>query len=342
MRKTVACCSRFVPGFAAVLLLLPGLLFLIGCQGVSAGGSSTSSQSAGTLSLSASKLSFGTVTMGSKQVLSETLTNTGESSLTISQAAVDGTGFALSGISAAVTLAAGDRTTFAVTFTPTSSGNASGNVTITSTASNSTLTIPLSGAGTSAAGQLSVTPVTLDLGSVAVGSSGTASGSLTASGANVTVTAATTDNSIFTIGGLSLPVTILAGQSAPFSITFTPASTGAVNATLTVTSNAQPSATTEALTGTGTTGSTSNHSVALSWNASTSSGIAGYNIYRAPYTSSCGSFAKINGSLDANTVYTDLSVVNASSYCYATTAVDSSNQESSYSNTVSNVQIPAQ
>ena len=190
---------------------------------------------------------------------------------------------------------------------------------------------------------------TLNVGSVALGSSGSASGSLTASGADVTVTAASTDNSVFTVGGLSLPVTIPAGQSIPFTITFSPVVAGASTAKLTVTSSAQPSTLTEALNGTGTSGSGSggsggsgSHSVALSWNPSSSSGIAGYNVYRASYSSSCGSFARINGSLEANTVYTDSSVADGTSYCYATTAVDSSNQESTYSNIVSNVQIPAQ
>jgi len=341
MPKTVARCSKPVLKPAGVLLLLAGLMFLAGCQGVSAGGSDTPGQS-GTLSLSASKLNFGTVTIGSNQSISETLTNAGDSSITVSQVAISGAGFALSGINTPLTLAGGQSTTFTVKFTPNSSGSASGNVTITSTASNSTLTIPLSGAGTSAVGQLSVAPATLDVGNVVVGTSGTASGSLTATGANVTVTAATTDNSVFTVGGLSLPVTIIAGQSVPFTITFSPAVSGAATATLTIISNGQPSTITEALTGTGIQGSGSNHSVALSWNPSTSSGIAGYNIYRATYASSCGSFAKINGSLDANTVYTDSNVVDGSSYCYATTAVNSSNEESSPSNVVSNVQIPTQ
>jgi hypothetical protein len=173
-----------------------------------------------------------------------------------------------------------------------------------------------------------------------VGNSGSASGTLTANGANVTVSGASTNNSLFTVGSLSLPVTILAGQSVPFSVTFSPLTIGAATSTLTFTSNAQPSTTTEALTGTGTAAPT--HSVALSWNASTSGGISGYNVYRAVYASSCGAYSKINGSLDANTVYTDLNVVNGTSYCYATTAVNTSNEESGYSNIVSNVQIPAQ
>jgi fibronectin type 3 domain-containing protein len=79
----------------------------------------------------------------------------------------------------------------------------------------------------------------------------------------------------------------------------------------------------------------------LSWNASTSTNLSGYNIYRAVYVSSCGGFSKINGTtLDTATIYTDSAVTNGTNYCYATTAVDSTNAESGYSNVVSNVQIP--
>jgi hypothetical protein len=200
------------------------------------------------------------------------------------------------------------------------------------------LTIALSGTGTASVGQLAASPTTLGLGNVVTGSSGSASGSLTAAGANVTVTAATSNNSVFSVGGLSLPVTIPAGQSTPYTVTFSPQVAGAVSATLTFTSNAQPNTTTETLTGTGT--AASNHSVNLSWNASTSANITGYNIYRAVFASSCGSYSKINSVLNTSTLYTDSSVANGTSYCYASTAVNSSNEESSYSNIVSNVQIP--
>jgi fibronectin type 3 domain-containing protein len=82
--------------------------------------------------------------------------------------------------------------------------------------------------------------------------------------------------------------------------------------------------------------------VNLSWNASTSSDITGYNIYRAGYTTSCGSFSKVNGALNTGTLYTDSTVANGSAYCYATTAVDTSRVESAYSNIVSNLKIPTQ
>lgn len=143
---------------------------------------------------------------------------------------------------------------------------------------------------------------------------------------------------MFTLGGISLPLTIPAGQSVPFSVTFSPTVTGAASATLTFTSNAQPSTTTEAVTGSGTAAST--HDVSLSWTASTSGNISGYNVYRSPYSTACGSFSKINSLLNTGTLYTDSTVASGAAYCYATTAVNTSNLESGYSNIVSNVQIP--
>ena len=292
----------------------------------------------GTVGSNPTTLSFGNVTVGSNQSLSETITNAGSTSATISQATITGAGFSLSGISTPLTLTAGQSATFSVKFAPTSAASASGNVTITSTASNPSLAIPLSGTGTAATGQLSVTPATLALGSVVVGTSGTASGSLTASGANVTVTAVSSNNSAFSLSSLSLPVTIPAGQSASFTVTFSPQTSGAVSDTLTFTSNAQPSTTTETLTGTGTPAPT--HTVNLSWDASTSSDVSGYNIYRAVFTTTCGAYTRINSALITTTLYSDSSVVDGTSYCYASTAVNTSNEESGYSNIVSNIQIP--
>jgi Abnormal spindle-like microcephaly-assoc'd, ASPM-SPD-2-Hydin len=293
----------------------------------------------GALGASPTSLSFGNVTVGSNQSLSETVTNTGGTSVTISQVGISGTGFTLSGITTPVTLTAGQSASFSVTFTPTTAAAASGTVTVSSNASNPTLTIPLSGTGVAAVGQLAVSPSTLSVGSVVVGTSGSASASLAASGASVTVSAVSSNNAAFSVGGISLPVTIPAGQSASFSVTFTPPTTGAANATLTFSSNAQPSMTTETVTGTGEAAPT--YSVSLSWNASTSPNISGYNIYRAVYTSSCGSFSMINPTLSTSTSYTDSEVTDGTTYCYTTTAVNSSNQESSYSNIVSNIQIPA-
>ena len=293
----------------------------------------------GALGANPTSLNFGTVQTGTGQVQSETVTNTGGSSVTISKVGISGTGFTLSGISTPATLTAGQSATFSVKFAPLSAGNASGSVTVTSNGSNPTLTIAVSGASSTTAGQLTASPASIAEGTVFAGLSGTASGSLTATGSNVTVTAATSSNSRFAISGLGLPVTILAGQSAPFTVTYSPLVAGADSTTLTFTSNAQPATTTGTATGTGTPQPA--HSVSLSWTGSTSPNISGYNIYRAIFLSSCGGYTKINGAtLVTLTTYTDSSVADGTNYCYATTAVDSSKVESGYSNIVSDVQIP--
>ncbi len=62
-----------------------------------------------------------------------------------------------------------------------------------------------------------------------------------------------------------------------------------------------------------------NHVVDLNWNASTSTDVAGYNVYRSPDGSN---WKKMNASLVASTLYSDATVANGSTYYYATTAVD--------------------
>jgi hypothetical protein len=270
-------------------------------------------------------LVFGTVQVGSKTSLSETLTNTGGAPVTISQATISASGFAISGLSLPSTIAVNQSITFTVIFTPTAVGVSSGPLTITSNASNSPLTIALSGTGTST-GSLAVAPTSLAFGNVVVGSSASLSGSLTASGASVTVTAASLNNAEFVVSEISLPVTIAAGQSASFTVTFAPQSTGAASASLSFTSDASNSPAVQSLTGTGT--AQTQHTVDLIWDASQDA--VGYNIYRGGVSG--GPYTMINTSLNSPTAYTDSTVVSGQTYYYVTTAVDSSEHESGYSN----------
>ena len=68
-----------------------------------------------------------------------------------------------------------------------------------------------------------------------------------------------------------------------------------------------------------------NHVVDLSWKPSTSSDVAGYNIYRS---ADAATWKRINASLIASTLYSDSSVANGSTYYYAATAVDTYGKES--------------
>lgn len=275
-----------------------------------------------------SSMSFGNVTVGSSQSQTLAISNTGGASITISSDAINGSGFTASGLSFPYTLAAGASANLSITFAPTTSGTDSATLTLTSNASDPTVYVSLSGTGTTSTGTIAVSPGSMSFGNVTIGNAQTQNGSVTASGGSVTVSSVSSNSSLFTIGGLSLPVTLSSGQSVPFTVTFAPTTTGTASANLTFTSSNSNSAI-ETASGSGTT---IQHIVDLSWNASTTGSITGYNVYRA--VSASGPFSKINPSLDTSLSYSDGSVQSGKTYYYATTAVDSSGQESSYSNQI--------
>ena len=281
---------------------------------------------AGALSTSDSSLDFSNVQVGSTNTLSETLTNTGGTSVTVTQANVSGTGFKVTGLSLPLTLSAGQSFTFGTVFAPTSGGSATGSISVVSDASNSTVTISMAGTAT-VAGQLAVSPSTLNFGSVTVGQSKSLSASLTATGSGITITGANMSTSEFTVSGLSLPVTLAAGKSVSFTVSFSPQASGAASASGSFTSNASNSSAQQSLTGSGTPAP--QHSVALSWNASSTSTVVGYNIYRGVKTG--GPYSQVT-SLNADTTFIDTSVQAGQTYFYVTTAVDGAGKESAFSN----------
>lgn len=285
----------------------------------------------GYLTPSVAGLNFGNTLVGSSQTLSVTLTNSGGSPVSISQAGVTGSGFALGALSLPVALAPGQSLTLAVAFTPTATGTISGTLAATSNASDPSVTVSLSGNGTSL-GQIALSPASISFGTVDIGTTESLSGTITASGASVTISSVSSTSSQFNLGGLTLPLTIAAGQSAPFSITFQPQVSGTASGSFSFVSSASNSPSTETVTG---TGQTVQHTVSLSWNASTSV-VSGYNVYRS--ATSGGPYARLS-SLDAATSYADSTVQSGQTYYYVTTAVDSAGAESSYSNQVS-VQVP--
>jgi len=304
------------------LVIAGGLFLLTGCQGLSAGSKSAGSNSTG--SANPTSLAFGSVQVGNRANLSETLTNSGGSTLTISQANLTGAVFSVSGLTLPLTLTANQSVTFTATFAAANAGAVSGGLSVVSNASNSPLNIALSGTGT-AAGQVAVSPTSLIFGNVAVGSNSALSGKLTASGASVAIASASVNSSEFVLSGISLPATLAAGQSTPFTVTFTPGASGAASASLSFTSNAANSPAVQTMTGTGT--AAVEHTVDLTWNASTNA--VGYNIYRSSVSG--GPYSMINTALDSTTAYTDSTVVSGQTYYYVATAVNSESQESVYS-----------
>src|SRR5216683_852180 len=117
-----------------------------------------STPAAAQLSVSPSSVSL-SATVGVMGSQSVTASNTGKANLTVSQVQISGTGFALSGLSAPLSLSPGQSQNFAVTFDATATGTVSGMLTLTTSASTSPVVVPLQ--ATTAAATSPVTSVTV-------------------------------------------------------------------------------------------------------------------------------------------------------------------------------------
>lgn len=204
------------------------------------------------LSVSPTSANLGNVPVGSSSSQSVSLLNSGTSSVSISQAAVVGTGFTLSGLALPLTLGPGQSAAFAVTFAPAVAGTVSGSVSLVSNAPNSPATIPLSAAGVQPL--ISVVPGSVNFGNVAVGVTNTQTVTLSNPGsASLSVTQSAGPGTGFGLTGLVLPLTLAPGQSSSFTLSFSPASSGSFTSSLALVSNAPTSPTAISLSGSGVT-----------------------------------------------------------------------------------------
>ncbi len=178
---------------------------------------------------------------------------------------------------------------------------------------------------------LNASSSSLSFGSVTLSTTSSQNVTLTNAGnSTVTVSGVTISGAGFNASGVSSGLMLSPGQTATLVVTFDPSSAGSVTGSISVASNASNSPDAIALSGTGV--APVSHSATLSWTASTSS-VMGYNSYFS--STSGGPYTKLNSSPDAVTSYTDSSVVAGQTYYFVVTAVDSSGDESAYSNEVS-------
>jgi hypothetical protein len=282
------------------------------------------------LSCSPSNLSFGNIDVGQTETLLITVTNTGDSSVTLSAVAVNNADFTTSSLSLPMTLAAGGSVDLNVDFSPAKKGGESGTITFSTDSSKSALVVDLAGTAVDSE-SATASPAALSFGSVATGSHSTLPVVITnARTTKVTLTSAHTDGTGYSMSGTTFPVTLKSGQSVTVNVTFTPQATGESGGSLYV----DGPGLNIPLTGTGTTGTA--YSVSLWWNSS--QGVEGYNVYRS--STANGKFSKINSALDASTAYTDSTVASGQTYYYEATAVNSSGVESARSTPAVEVAIP--
>jgi hypothetical protein len=207
------------------------------------------------LSLSATAINFGTVTVGSKGTSNLVLTNSGSSALTISMLTVSGVNFTVSGITTPATIPAGQSAQVGLTFSPAASGNISGSLTITSNdPTNPTLTVPLSGTGTTTAQPgLTITPASFNFGSVVDGQTKSEMITVTNPGTTAVLVAdLSVSGNAYSVSGLTAPMAVAAGSNATFTVLFAPTTAGNQSGTVSVVSNAPNSPNVLSLSGTGT------------------------------------------------------------------------------------------
>ncbi len=263
---------------------------------------------------------FGNVVVGQTESLLVTVTNNGKTSVTVSSVTASSE-FSISNLGLPLTLPAGQSLEVSVMFTPTLTGWKGGTVVIASNASNPSLDLGVQGSGVSSEG-VTASPASVSFGQVTIGASSTVPVVLTNDRSwKVTLTALQTTGSGFSVSGPALPYTLSKGQSVTVNVKFAPQAAGTEGGSLSVSG---PETAAIPLTG---TGAAMQYSVNLSWNYS--SDATGYNVYRG--TSQNGKYSKINAALDANTAYTDSTVLSGQTYYYAATSVNSSGQESALS-----------
>ena len=128
---------------------------------------------------------------------------------------------------------------------------------------------------------------------------------------------------------------VAAGANCAIAVMFTPSAAGSRTAALSITDNASGSPQTVSLTGTGTSVI---HNVVLSWTASTTAGVVGYNAFRG--TASSGPFSQLNSSSISATTYTDGNVQAGQTYYYVVTAIASDDVTESADSNVASATVP--
>jgi hypothetical protein len=185
------------------------------------------------------------------------------------------------------------------------------------------------GTGTTPTG-VSLSPTTLSFGTQPVATTSAAQtitlsngGSAAVSISGLTITGANSGD--FVEVADTCGSSLAGGGNCTIGVTFTPSATGQRTATLTITDNASGSPQTATFTGTGS------RDVILSWGASPSAGIVGYNVYRGT-TSGGESSTPLNSTPINGTGYVDTNVTAGMTYYYVVTSVGSNGVQSAPSN----------
>jgi hypothetical protein len=211
------------------------------------------------ISVSPTSLSFSQTVNTTSSAQTVTVSNTGNATLTVSGVSLtgaDATQFSQTNNCSSV--AAGSSCTISVTFNPTSAGSKSASISISHNASGSPTTSSLVGTGIAAgvaSPVISVSPTSISFGSQAVNATSAAQVITirnTGSASLVVTSITSTDITQFPGSQTCTAANIAPNATCSISVSFKPSSSGAKNATVSITHNASGSPSTISLSGTGT------------------------------------------------------------------------------------------
>jgi Abnormal spindle-like microcephaly-assoc'd, ASPM-SPD-2-Hydin len=325
----------------ALALVFSCMISILGCTGITVAPAASTQKSqsapaAAAISVSPQSISFGSVAVNGTLSQSVTISNTGGSNLTVTQASTSAGGFTITGMPFPLVIGPGSQSTLNILFSPKSAAAVTGDVSITSDAANSPASVAVSATGIPSTSLLSSGAASLSFGSVSIGAIGTLAVSLANAGnSNITISSVASSSASFAGSGVSAGMILAPGQSATLNVTFSPLAAGTLTGSITVASNASNSSATISVLGSGT--QALSHTVVLTWIASASE-VAGYNIYRSAVSG--GPYTQLNSSDVTFASYTDPTVQAGQTYYYTATAVNSAAFESAASAQVS-VTIPS-
>ena len=330
--RSSACAVR---GYLCVACLVGVSFFFAGCASYN----SQTTAPGPALTVSANSFNFNTVVVGQSATQILHLTNSGSAPLQISSISLSNKEFAISGPSLPRTVLPALSLDYTLEFAPTTAGNASASLTITSNAPHSPAAVSLAGIAEKVVVALQVTPTSINFGNENLQSTATQNVTLQNTGdVIITINGVTASGSGFGYSDLSPGFSLSPNQQLTFQVWFRPQTSGAASGTVSILSANLAAPETVSLTGDGVSSTPTSppapspatqYTVQLTWNAS-SSVVVGYRVYRS--TTSGNSYSPLFSTPLNALTYVDSTVTSGDTYYYVVTAVDDNGVESLYSN----------
>ena len=226
------------------------------CAVILVGGITASQAGAqGPLEFSPTSASFGSIDAGTSKMLSMTILNAGRVAVTISNVAVSGSAFGVSGLSVPATINPGASLSVTLKFAPPTTGAFSGYLAIRSSRKSfkvTNYTMTGTGVATGSASTLTATPSSTSFGSVPIGTTNSQTVQLKNTGtASVTISSISVTGTGFTQSGITTPLALAGGKTTNATLIYAPTVSGYAAGTVTIASNATNKSLTMTVSGTG-------------------------------------------------------------------------------------------